>query len=298
MAIANDIVSTKIYYKFGLWFWNCQFSIFDGNVTCSISYGIYISQLIRFARASRYVTDLNTGNKLLTQKLLKQYYRYHKLHKTFSKFYRWYHELISKFQVGLTLFRQGLSEPEFYGELVYKLKKIVGSNNFLAQYNKIILHYKNIGYNINVLQQTVCLVVNTITVGNFVSAFNCTPVGWPSDSMTVQTLRLIYWWDGRGLMLWLFVGPTWVNYWISFAPVFSFIYCWVLIFPLSPFYILIYMFWEMMHWYFRGPKCKPNIYVSWSTSELRVRLAQSLLLLWIFYLFFCLVVGMPLCAFV
>ena len=42
---------------------------------------------------------------------------------------------------------QGLSEPEFYGDLVYKLKKIVGSNNFSAQFIKIISHYKKIGYN-------------------------------------------------------------------------------------------------------------------------------------------------------
>ena len=41
--------------------------------------------------------------------------------------------------------------PEFYGDLVNKLKKIVGSNNFSAQFIKIISHYKNIGYNINVL---------------------------------------------------------------------------------------------------------------------------------------------------
>ena len=93
-------------------------------------------------------------------------YRYHKLRKTFSKFYRRYYDLISKFQVGLkSLLRQGLSEPDFYGDLVYKLKKIVGSNNFSAQFIKIISHYKKIGYNINVLQQTACLVVNPITVG-------------------------------------------------------------------------------------------------------------------------------------
>ena len=72
---------------------------------------------------------------------------------TFSKFYRRYLDLISKFQVGLiSLLRQGLSEPDFYGELVYKLKKIVGSNNFSAQSIKIISHYRKIGYNINVLQ--------------------------------------------------------------------------------------------------------------------------------------------------
>ena len=115
-------------------------------------------------------------------------YRYHKLRKTFSKFYRRYYDLISKFQVGLkSLLRQGLSEPDFYGDLVYKLKKIVGSNNFSAQFIKIISHYKKIGYNINVLQQTACLVVNPITVGNFAFLFNCTLVGRTSDSMMVPT---------------------------------------------------------------------------------------------------------------
>ena len=61
--------------------------LLDGGVPCSSSYGVYISQPIRFASASSHVADFNTGNKLLTQKLLKQGYRYHKLHKTFSKFY-------------------------------------------------------------------------------------------------------------------------------------------------------------------------------------------------------------------
>ena len=62
-------------------------------------------------------------------------YMYHKLRKTFSKFYRQYNDLISKFQVGLkSLMRHRLSEPEFYGDLVYKLKKIVSSNNFSAQF--------------------------------------------------------------------------------------------------------------------------------------------------------------------
>ena len=65
------------------------------------SYGVDISQLIRFARASSYVIDFNTRNRLLTQKVLKQGYQYHKLRKTFSKFYRRYFDLVSKFQVGL-----------------------------------------------------------------------------------------------------------------------------------------------------------------------------------------------------
>ena len=45
--------------------------------------------------------------------------------------------------------------------------KIVGSYNFSVQFIKIISHYKKIGYNINVLQQTACLVVKPITAGNF-----------------------------------------------------------------------------------------------------------------------------------
>ena len=73
---------------------------------------------------SSHVADFNTRNKSLTAKLLQQGYLYHKLRKTFSKFYRRHYELASKFNVGLKpLLYQGLSEPEFYGDLVYKLKK-------------------------------------------------------------------------------------------------------------------------------------------------------------------------------
>ena len=64
---------------------------------------------------------------------------------------------------------------------------INGSNNFSAQFNKITSHYKKIGYNISVLQQTACLVVKPITVGNFAFLFNFTPVSRTSDSMMVRT---------------------------------------------------------------------------------------------------------------
>ena len=144
-------------------------------------------------------------------------------------------------KLDLNLLRQGLLEPEFYGDLVYKLKKIVGFYNFPAQFIKIFSHYNKIGYNIIVLLQTACLVVNLITVGNFAFLFNCTPVGQISDSMMVPTKRLIYWQEGRGLVLWLLSVPKGFTCWLSFAQVFRFIYCWVLIFALTPFYILIYV---------------------------------------------------------
>ena len=86
LSISNNIVSTKIYDKRDDFdFEIVNFPFLDGDVTRSTSYGVYISQLIRFARASSYVADFNTRTKLLTQKLLKQGYRYHKLRKTFFK---------------------------------------------------------------------------------------------------------------------------------------------------------------------------------------------------------------------
>ena len=47
-----------------------NFSFLDGDVLRSTSYGVYISQLIRFARIASHVADFNTHNKLLTQILL------------------------------------------------------------------------------------------------------------------------------------------------------------------------------------------------------------------------------------
>ena len=82
-------------------FLDLHLSISNSFVSSKISYGVYISQLIRFARVCSHVDDFNTRNKCLTAKLLKQGYRYHKLRKAFSKFYRRHYELISKFNVGL-----------------------------------------------------------------------------------------------------------------------------------------------------------------------------------------------------
>ena len=75
-------------------------------------------QLIRFVRVFSHVNDFNTQNKLLNAKLLNQGYRYHKLRKTLSNFYRRNFDLVSKFNVGFkSLLQQGLSEPEFYSDL-------------------------------------------------------------------------------------------------------------------------------------------------------------------------------------
>ena len=71
LSIHNDIVSTKIYDKRDDFnFDSDNFPFLDGDVPKRPSYGVYISQLIRFARASSHVTDFKNRNKFLTAKLL------------------------------------------------------------------------------------------------------------------------------------------------------------------------------------------------------------------------------------
>ena len=102
LSVTNGIVYSKIYDR-----WNdfnfeiVNFPFLHGDVPRSPSYGVYISQLIRFARVCSYVDDFNNRNLFLTAKLLKQGYRYHKIRKAFSKFYHRHSELIVKYSIGL-----------------------------------------------------------------------------------------------------------------------------------------------------------------------------------------------------
>ena len=121
------IYDKRDYYDFDI----VNFPFLDGDFPHSTSYDVYISQLIRFARVSSHVDGSHTRNKVLTAKLLKQGYRYHKLLQAFSKLY-WRHlELVSKHNVGSkTALLQCLSELEFYSDLVYNFRKIIGKNDF------------------------------------------------------------------------------------------------------------------------------------------------------------------------
>ena len=151
MSISNGFVSSKIYDKRDDFDFDIVNSPFlDGDVPRRPSYGVYISQLIIFARVCSHVDDFNISNKYLTA---KQGYRYHDVRKAFSKFYRRHYEFISKFYFGIkSLLHQGLSEPEFYGDLLYKFKKIRSMTDCSDQFRKIIMRYKRIGYNLNVMQ--------------------------------------------------------------------------------------------------------------------------------------------------
>ena len=162
LSITNGIVSSKIYDKRDDFnFEIVNFSFLDGDDPRSLSYGVYISQLIRFARVCSNVKDFNNRNFFLTAKLLKQGYRYHKIRKAFSKFYHRHSELIVKNNIGkIFLLQQGILEPIFYGDLVYKFKRSVGNPNFSDQFKKIVKRYRRVGYNLDIMRQSACLVLN------------------------------------------------------------------------------------------------------------------------------------------
>ena len=74
--------------------------------------------------------------------------------------------------------------------------------NFSDQFKKIIKRYIKVGYNLDVMRQSACLVLNPITVNSCGFLFNCTTVGQALDSMTALTvcwcLMLICSWAHRG----------------------------------------------------------------------------------------------------
>ena len=145
---------------------------------------------ISFMISSRYTKDIGpmTVRYRFAAKLLRQGYRYFKLRKAFSKFYRRHSALLEKYSVSLkTLLQQGISEPEFYGDLVYKFRKILGKSNFSEQFRKLSNRYKRIGYSLDIMRQTACLVVNPIIVDGYASLFNCTTAVRASDSMTASS---------------------------------------------------------------------------------------------------------------
>ena len=130
----------------------------------------------------------NNRNKFLTAKLLKQGYRYHKLCKAFSKFYRRHFELIEKYHVCLkkNLMQQGICNPEFYGDLVYKFKKIIGNPNFSDLFKRTVNRFKRAGYTLDIMRQTACLVFKPIMIEGYAALFSCTVMVLASDSMTAS----------------------------------------------------------------------------------------------------------------
>ena len=163
-----------------------NFPFLDGDVPRRTSYGVYISQLIRFARASSNLSDFNCRNKALIAKLLRQGYLCFNFVRRFRNFIA--DTVLDKYSDSLkTFLQQGISESEFYDDLVYRFRNIVGKSNFSEQFRKLINHYKRIDYSLDIMRQTACLVINSIIVDGYASLSNCTTVVWASDSMTASS---------------------------------------------------------------------------------------------------------------
>ena len=63
----------------------------------------------------------------------------------------------------------------------------MGKTDFSDQFRKVIIRHKHIAYDLNVMWQYACLVINPITVDNFAALFYCTPVDRAPDSMMTPT---------------------------------------------------------------------------------------------------------------
>ena len=207
LSMTNGIVSSKIYdirddFNFEI----VNFPFLDGGVPRSPSCGVCISQLIRFARVCSNVDDFNNRNLFLTAKLLKQGYRYHKIRKAFSKFYHRHSEFIVKYNIGLgALLRQGVSEPVFRGGLVCGFERVVGKPNFGDRFRKIVECYIRVGYGLDVVRQSACLVLGPVTVCGCGFLFGCATVGRASGSVAA-----LAWSFGRWVGVWCLsvAGPT------------------------------------------------------------------------------------------
>ena len=92
-------------------------------------------------------------------------YRYHKLRKTFGKFFRSYSELLSKF--GDISFQEylskGISHPVFYGDLVYKLRRVKDTPNFISSGSKIVKRLRRRQYDPVIIERTIGLVLGPST---------------------------------------------------------------------------------------------------------------------------------------
>ena len=166
IKVVGSIIHTSVYDKrddFG--FPIVNFPWLSGDVP---SYGIYISQLVRFARCCTsgfLLLIFHSKNLQITSKLLTQGYRYHKLRKTFGQFFRSYSKLLSKF--GEIPFQdyvsQGITHPVFYGDLVYKLRRVKGEGNFISSGSKIVKCLRRRQYDPAIIERTIGLVLGPFT---------------------------------------------------------------------------------------------------------------------------------------
>ena len=96
---SNNRLYTKLYDKHDDFdFHIVSFPFISSNILSSLSYGVHISQLIRYARYCSYYDDFGHHHKVLVDRLLSQGYEVKRLRNSFKKFYGRYPDLIGKYQ--------------------------------------------------------------------------------------------------------------------------------------------------------------------------------------------------------
>ena len=162
IGVVGSNINTSVYDRrddFG--FPMVDFPWLSGGVPGLPSYGIYISQLVRFARCCTSVFDFHSKNLQITSKLLTQGYRCRRLRKTFGRFFGSCSGLLSKF--GEISFQdyvsQGIAHPVFYGDLVYKLRRVKGEASFISSGSRVVGRLRRRRCDPAIIERTIGLVL-------------------------------------------------------------------------------------------------------------------------------------------
>ena len=173
LSISNNTISTKIYNK-----WTISTLLLLISLSLMV---MSLDELLMECMSPNLFVSLVHFSVVETKPWLQSYC----YHKAYSKFYRRNSGLVDKYNVRLMKrLKQGILEPKFYCDLVYRFRKILEKSTFSVQFRKLVNRLKIIGYNLDIMRQTACLIVNPITVYSYVFLFNCTGTVRVSDSMT------------------------------------------------------------------------------------------------------------------
>ena len=142
-----------------------NFPWLSGDVPRLPSYGIYISQLVRFVRCCTSVLDFHSKNFQITSNFLTEGIWFHKLRKTFGKFFRWYSKLLSKF--GSISFQEYLSKGNLSPGVLrwssLQTKEGQRHTEFISSGSKIVKRLRRRQYDPLIIEMTIGLVVGPST---------------------------------------------------------------------------------------------------------------------------------------
>ena len=157
LCISNGTVSTKIYDKGTILILIKSISLFWMAMSPGVRHmGYTYLNLLDSPELLQILMTLTTVIKPLLPNFLGRAIVILNFVRRFRNFIAdTYSALLEKYSVSLkTLLQQGISEPEFYGDLVYRFRKIVGKSNVSEQFRKLINRYKRIGYSLDIMRQT------------------------------------------------------------------------------------------------------------------------------------------------